>query len=285
MRKFILCALLGFLFSFPQNVIGQINIVTYNIRYANKHDSLNDWFHRSNGLCNQIENYDADFIGLQEALFSQIKSVEKSLGSKYKYIGVGRDFGDTIGEHCPLFYRSDIYIRTDTISKSTFWLSETENIPSKSWDAALPRIATGGVFRNKQTNKLVYVLNTHFDHVGTEARINSMYLIHKKIKPYLDSGIAVVLMGDFNLPPHSKPIDWISTKLTDCRKSIYAQVKMEDLKHTFNGFKETPNGPIIDYVFTSNKLRTFFYEVDQRQRGKDLFYSDHFPVIVKLLID
>jgi endonuclease/exonuclease/phosphatase family metal-dependent hydrolase len=285
MRKFVLFALLGIQFAFPENVYSQITIVTYNIRFANKHDSLNDWFHRSSGLCNQIENYDADFIGLQEALFFQIKSVEKSLGSKYKYIGVGRDFGDTIGEHCPLFYRSDIYQKLDSNAKSTFWLSETENIPSKSWDAALPRIATGGMFRNKQTNKLVYVLNTHFDHVGNVARINSMYLIHKKIKPYLDSGIAVILLGDFNLPPQSEPIEWISTKLNNSRNLTYAQLIKEYKKHTFNGFKETPNGPIIDYVFTSNKLRTFFYEVDQRQRGKDLFYSDHFPVIVKLMID
>lgn len=281
-RKWLLLAVICM---FSQNIFSQIKIVTYNIRYSNKQDSLNDWFHRANGLCNQIENYDADFIGLQEALFFQLESVEKSLGSKYNYLGVGRDFGDTIGEHCPLFYRSDKYLRIDTIAKSTFWLSETDNIPSKSWDAALPRIATGGLFRNKQTQQLLYVLNIHFDHVGNVARINSMYLIHKKIKPYLDSGIAVVLLGDFNLPPNSEPINWISTKLTDCRKSIYAQVKMEDLKHTFNGFKETPNGPIIDYVFTSNKLRTFFYQVDQSQRGKDLFYSDHFPVIVKLIVD
>jgi len=285
MRKFIAIALLVLFMNLSQRLIGQMNIVTYNIRYANKHDGLNDWFHRSSGICKQIQNYDADFIGLQEALFFQIKSVEKSLGSKYKYIGIGRDFGDTIGEHCPLFYRADIYQNLDSNSKTTFWLSETENIPSKSWDAALPRIATGGMFKSLKTNKLVFVLNTHFDHVGNDARINSMYLIYKRIKPYLDSGIAVVLLGDFNLPPYSAPIDWISTKLTDCRKSIYAQVKMEDIKHTFNGFKETPNGPIIDYIFTSNNLRTFFYEVDQSQRGKDLFYSDHFPVIVKLKLD
>lgn len=285
MRKLVIIALLGLFINLPQGLTGQINIVTYNIRYANKQDGLNDWFHRSSGICNQIQKYDADFIGLQEALFIQIKDVEKSLGAKYSFIGVGRDFGDTIGEHCPLFYRSDIYQKVDTSAKSTFWLSETENIPSKSWDAALPRIATGGMFKNMKTNKLVYVLNTHFDHVGNEARIKSMYLINKRIKSYLDSGIAVVLMGDFNLPPQSEPIVWISTKLTDCRKSIYAQVKMEDIKHTFNGFKETSNGPIIDYVFTSNNLRTFFYEVDQRQRGKDLFYSDHFPVIVKLKLD
>ena len=275
--------LITFLMGAVSELNSQIKVVTYNIRYANSTDGLNDWEHRSAEISKQIRGFNADFIGLQEALYLQIKMVQNQLGSQYDHIGVGRDFGDTVGEHCPLFYRSDIYQRVNHDVLTTFWLSETETVPSKSWDAALPRIATGDLFENRTTKSRIFVLNTHFDHVGNEARINSMKLIYNKLKPYLDSGIAVVLLGDFNLQPDSKPIQWISTKLSDCRNSIYAQVKMEDIKHTFNGFKLTPTGPIIDYVFTSSNLNTVYYEVDQRIRGEGLFYSDHYPVVVKLV--
>jgi endonuclease/exonuclease/phosphatase family metal-dependent hydrolase len=251
--------------------------VSYNIRYANKHDSLNDWGHRSNAISDQIVNYRADFIGLQEALYLQMNHIQTSLGTNYNFIGVGRDKGDTVGEHCPLFYRSDLYQKVvGTNPNSTFWLSETPNVPSKSWDAALPRIATGGLFQNKSTKQYIYVLNTHFDHVGNQARKNSMYMIYNQIKPYLEDNIPVILMGDFNLQPTSEPILWMSSKLTDCRK--FGSDHPE--KHTFNGFKESQSGPIIDYIFTNEKLNTVSYRVDQSTRGKGLFYSDHFPVIV-----
>ncbi len=275
--------LLGLFMGAVSDLNSQIKIVTYNIRYANSTDGLNDWEHRSAEISKQISDFNADFIGLQEALYLQIKMVQNKLGSLYEHIGVGRDFGDSIGEHCPLFYRSDIYQRVNHNALTTFWLSETETVPSKSWDAALPRIATGDLFENRLTKNQIYVLNTHFDHIGNEARINSMKLIYNKLKPYLDSGIAVVLLGDFNLQPDSKPIQWISTKLSDCRNSsLHAQMNGEGTKHTFNGFKLTPTGPIIDYVFTSSNLYTDYYEVDHHMRGEGLFYSDHYPVLVKL---
>ncbi len=255
---------------------GQIRCVSYNIRYANIYDSLNDWGHRSNPISSQIVNYRADFIGLQEALYLQIKHIQNSLDSNYNFIGVGRDQGDSVGEHCPLFYRSDLYYKVvDDIAGSTFWLSETPKVPSKSWDAALPRIATGALFQNKVTKMYVYVLNTHFDHIGNEARVNSMYLIYNHIKPYLDRNIPVILMGDFNLQPTSEPIKWISTKLVDCR-----MFENDTPKHTFNGFKESQTGPVIDYIFTNILTKNITYKVDQSTRGKGLFFSDHFPVIV-----
>ena len=272
-RVFALFLILNF-----HQLSGQIRCMSYNIRYANKHDSLNDWGHRSNPISDQISHYHADFIGLQEALYLQIKQIHAHLGKNYQYIGVGRDRGDTVGEHCPLFYRSDIYqkIRTKN-DNATFWLSETPNIPSKSWDAALPRIATGELFQNKQTKKYIFVLNTHFDHVGNEARIKSMFLIYNHIKPYLHDSIPVVVLGDFNLQPSSEPIKWMSTKLVDCR--IF---ETGSPKHTFNGFKEAETGPVIDYIFTNLQTKNISYKVDQSTRGKGLFYSDHFPVIVEL---
>ena len=255
--NFLGCLFLAFAALNPCNA--QIKLVTYNIRYANNRDSLNDWNNRKHGLTYQVKQYKADFIGLQEALHHQIGFVKQELGQTFDYIGVG------------------------TSKNYTFWLSETPNIPSKSWDAALPRIATGTLFRNIKTKEQVYVMNTHFDHVGVLARKNSMRLISEKLKTYSEIGIPVILMGDFNLQPSEEPIQWIiQQKLADARNSETAISHGENSKFTFNGFKETTTGPIIDYIFISHNLKVNQFIVDQSSRGKNLFFSDHFPVICEV---
>ncbi len=279
--KFFVC----FIFTFLSILSGeaQIKLVTYNIRYANKHDSLNDWNHRKFGLTNQLKNYKADFIGLQEALHHQIKFIQQELGQSFEYLGVGRDYGDTLGEYCPLFYRKEQYEILESSKNYTFWLSETPNIPSKSWDAALPRIATGALFKNTMTNEKVFVLNTHFDHVGVLARKNSMKLISEKLKTFVEKGIHVVLMGDFNLQPSEEPIQWITQQIIqDTRNSDVGISHGENLKFTFNGFKKSTTGPIIDYIFISPNMVVKQFIVDQSVRGENLFFSDHFPVICEV---
>lgn len=53
------------------------------------------------------------------------------------------------------------------------------------WDAALTRIATWVKLQDKKTGQILMVVNTHFDHIGTEARRNSALLIIEKLKKSL----------------------------------------------------------------------------------------------------
>ena len=104
--------------------------------------------------------------GLQEALKGQIDDLQALLPD-YAWLGVGREDGMEQGEFAPIFYRRD---RLDTLRWGTFWLSETPDIPgSRSWDAALERIATWTVLRDRQTSEEFLAVNTHFDHRGAEA--------------------------------------------------------------------------------------------------------------------
>jgi len=153
----------------------KIRAMTYNIRYDNPDDAPNNWDNRKARVANPIAFYEPTFLGTQEALFHQLGYLDQQLPN-YKWIGKGRTNGEKDGEFWALFYDSrkvKLVAQTD----STIWLSQTPSVPSKSWDAALPRILTWGKFRFKKDGEEIYIFNTYFDHVGDTARTKSAKLI------------------------------------------------------------------------------------------------------------
>lgn len=254
-----------------------LNVMTFNIRLNTTADSLNAWPYRKDKVASQILFHQSHVVGVQEALHDQMVDL-KSLLPSYKYAGVGRDDGRQKGEYSAIFYDT---VRLQLLKTETFWLSEQPNVPgSKSWDAAITRIVTWAQFNDRKTKKKFYVFNTHFDHIGQEARKQSAILMLQKIKGIAGSS-PVILTGDFNAQPSAAPIKII----TDSTASFY----MTDTKSvsrqphygpsgTFNGFgpKEVDNEP-IDYIFIRNGLAVLQHAtLSQTWQGR--FSSDHFPV-------
>ncbi len=251
-----------------------IKLCTFNIRYDNPNDGYHQWSNRKQ-IVRDFLNYEQfDFIGMQEALLSQIDSIDSGLEG-YQWIGVGRDDGKTAGEFSPIFYKSSIW----EIEKSgTFWLSETPDTPSKSWDAALPRVCTYGLFVRKSDGREIFVFNTHYDHIGVEAREKSSLLILDKIKEI--SGLErVVLMGDFNAGEDTPVITALEGELMD---TFDSSSKKYGSVGTFNGFDlESVPERRIDYIFVSPELNSLKYGVESTViDGR--YLSDHFPVMVTI---
>src|ERR1044072_3721252 len=180
----------------------ELKVMTFNIRYNTKNDSLNAWPYRKDKAASQILFHNVHILGVQEALHDQIMDLVKSL-PRYKYIGVGRDDGKTKGEYSAIFYDTT---RLKLLESATFWLSLTPEVPgSKGWDANITRIVTWGKFRDIKTKKVFFVFNTHFDHIGQEARRESAKLLKKKVKEIAGNNL-VLITGDFNAKPSDEPI-------------------------------------------------------------------------------
>ncbi|GIT35524.1 MAG: hypothetical protein Ct9H300mP4_18430 [Gammaproteobacteria bacterium] len=114
-------------------------------------------------------------------------------------MGVGRDDGKKKGEFCAIYFDTTRYVLS---KNSTFWLSETPDTISVGWDAALERICTYGLFKDRITKKeFLGFFKTHFDHIGVVAREKSSELILKRIDKINRQSLPVVLMGDFNSTP------------------------------------------------------------------------------------
>lgn len=125
-----------------------------------------------------------------------------------------RDDGKEKGEHSAIFYRTDKF---DVIEKGDFWLSETPDVPSKGWDAVLPRICSWGHFKCKDTGFEFLFFNLHMDHIGKKARVESAFLVQDKMKE-LGKGkeLPAILTGDFNVDQTHQSYDAFVSKGVLC---------------------------------------------------------------------
>ena len=252
------------------------SIISYNIRYDNDWDIENSWKIRRNKVSQILVQYSPSIIGIQEGLLNQVQYIDSSL-IDYDYVGVGRDDGKKKGEFCAIYFDTTRYV---LLKNSTFWLSETPDTISVGWDAALERICTYGLFKDRITKICFWVFNTHFDHIGVIAREKSSELILKRINKINRQSLPVILMGDFNSIPNSSPVKEIKTELSDA-----LQISLEKLqgpRGTFNGFNEDlPIEKRIDYIFT-NDLKVLSYTHINDRLNNNRHISDHLPVMIKI---
>lgn len=256
----------------------QLNVATFNIRLKTDNDVGNMWIDRKQAVTNLIVFHEFDIFGIQEGFIDQVTDMQYQLPD-YAYIGIGRDDGKQKGEHSAIFYKKD---RFKLVRSGTFWLSEKDiSLPNKGWDAALPRICTWGVFKDKKNGKQFIFMNTHFDHVGVVARTESAKLILEKAKE-LAKGLPLILTGDFNINQQNEA--YFTLAKSGIVEDAYdlAPIKYEP-NSTFNGWgKGIKNNERIDHIFVTKPFKVLKYGIiTDTYMGK--FPSDHFPVFVQLI--
>jgi len=252
-----------------------VTVMTYNIRLDTEQDGENRWDLRKELVVGLLGERAPDVFGIQEGLPWQVRYIDESLPG-YAYVGEGREGGDK-GEYSALYFRQE---RLELLDSGTFWLSETPDAVSVGWDAALPRICSWARFRDRSSSQTFIVANTHFDHIGAEARAKSAALLVARIGAINTGGDPVLLTGDFNAEPDSVPVATIMTAFDDARQVASAVAPGQE--GTRSGFGVA--GPVtarIDYVFASHgDWRVLEYAVlDDSRDGR--YYSDHLPVVVR----
>lgn len=251
-----------------------LGIMTYNIRLDLSSDGKNAWGERSREVVDLIEYYRPEILGVQEALPSQMDALSTAL-PKYSFVGVGRDDGNRAGEFSAIFYNRE---RLKILDSGTFWLSDTPETPSKGWDAAYNRVCSYAFFKDKHTGRKFWAFNAHFDHVGVQARMRSTELILDRIRELTRERVPVVLMGDFNSTPESKPISNLNSYLSDAHS--VSEQKPYGPAGTYNAFDtERKEFERIDYIFVKG-FKVKSHRTIEDRRDNFLYPSDHFPVLV-----
>lgn len=254
-----------------------VTMMTYNIRLDVDSDGENSWTNRKGYFNAQVQFYEPDIFGVQEAKPNQVIDIKTYL-TAYSCVGIGRD-ADNKGESSNIFYKTDRFKIKDS---GTFWLSETPAAVSKGWDAAYNRVCTYALVLDKKNKKQFWVFNTHLDHVGEIARTKGIELILSKIRLLNKKNLPVVFMGDFNSEPTTERIKYLKTQMNDTRE--LSLQKPFGPSGTFNGFKHNePVTLLIDYIFISKGNSFVVNKFAVLSDSKDLKYpSDHCPVYVEL---
>ena len=270
-KSILLAMLLGVMLQ-AQN----LKVMSFNVRLSVDSDKENSWNNRKTDVLKLIEYYHPDVMGVQEPVPQQMKELKAGL-PQYDFVGVGREDGKDKGEYSAIFYDTK---KVKVIKSGTFWLSETPDVPSKGWDAALPRICTYAQFKEIKSGKEFWAFNVHFDHIGMEARVNSSKLILEKIKEFNTKNLPIVLTGDFNLPEQTEPIQILSKNLDD---SLYKTITPHyGPKYTWQAFDTTTvPDERLDYIFVKG-FKILTNRIINDRRDNLLYYSDHFPVLSDL---
>jgi len=287
----------------PKNESARVplRLVTYNIRYANPTPVKGEepWHIRGPKLCAQLKFLAAaqpsTFICLQEATYPQLKGIQAALGPSWAYIGCGRSDGKKGGEFNPIFYRPSAW---DCLHSKTYWLSDTPDVPSKGWDAHLPRIVTTGTFKHT-THPIdpVKIMCTHLTYQGNIAKQKSADLLVNLARDF-NKNHTVFLAGDFNSRPDSDVCKTLTRFLTDMREEVPEVERYGNMEVTYTSFGEPDEEPgRIDYLFQVRKkgveggsgdargrVRNLTYGILSNRFDDGVFLSDHRAVVADLEI-
>jgi len=262
-----------------------LRVMSFNLRYNNPGDGDDAWPHRKEIVASMIRFHQADLIGVQEALVGMLDELEMLLPG-YARLGVGRADGKDGGEFSAILYRKD---RFEVIRQATFWLSDTPDVvASVGWDASMERIATWGLFRDRETGRSFYLFNTHFDHKGEEARRESARLLLRQIDA-LAGDAPVLVTGDFNTPPDSEPYRVLTTGDGAPKKALHDAMTVSRHGHhgptaTWNGFEAIEPGRRIDFIFVRGPVEVLQHGIlGETWDGR--FPSDHLPVLAEVQIE
>lgn len=258
----------------------QVKWATFNVRYDNPADGLNNWKYRKDKVAGFIKSQHIDIVGMQEVLHNQLEDLKARL-PEYAEVGVGRDDGKTKGEYSPLFYRKDKF---ELLDSHTFWLSQyPDSVGFIGWDGACTRIATWAKLKDKKTGKIFMAVNTHFDHVGTEARKNSALLIIKKIQEIVGDRPAV-LTGDFNVSEKWEAYKTITTNKFVMKDAYKIAKKREGVNYTWQDFGKEPlnKREKIDFIFVTPQISVLDAYIPKEAKGPTGYLSDHNPHVATL---
>ena len=251
----------------------ELSVISYNVRLVTPDDGDNQWKYRAPATPAMIKDYCPDIFGVQEAVLEQLEYMDKQLPN-YSYVGVGRENGKQRGETMAIFYNTR---KVKLLDWGTYWLSETPDVPSRGWDAACRRTVTWTLLEMKGSGKRFFYVNTHLDHVGTQARQKGLDLIVSKIAAMNPDNLPMVLTGDFNVQPDNPALTELNTKMSDARRTA----AKTDWRATYNGWGRFAS--VIDYIYYNGFTSCLEYETIVRQYKNIPYISDHYPIVARLV--
>ena len=277
LKSIVTVLLIVSVFTGCANKIGEIKVMTLNIRMDTPEDSMNAWPHRAHIVSSFVKKESPDLFGMQEVLWHQYTYLDSAL-KDYGSVAVGREDGRHAGEASPVFW---LRTRFEAHANGTFWLSATPEVPgSIGWGAACTRIATWVKLTDRSTGDTILFMNTHFDHISDSARVMAAIMLRQRLS-ILAGKNKFILTGDFNALPDSPAIKNIVSDggISDTHSITKTPPVNDDT--SFNSFSDKPLNERIDYIFVRKGMKAKDWKT-MHVKENGIFISDHWPVIATI---
>jgi len=222
---------------------------------------------------------------MQEPVRNELCSILAGLPN-YAMIGTGRDDGKEKGEYTCILYRTE---RFRVLDNGTYWLTETPTVHSKVEGSTHYRIATWGLFEDKETGAQFLYTNTHLSYDSEPVKDYQLRIMKPTMKALNEkygTDLPHYMTGDFNMLDYENKD---GTKAEACKGSNYQLclnlgVIMKDMWIQARSRKHYSLGNVgpegrIDYIFASRKVSCNYAQWDWRKTAEDGFWmSDHDPL-------
>ncbi len=256
-----------------------LKLMSFNIRYYKPGaDGDNGWLNRKEAVAKMIREEMPDIIGLQEPHRPQVDYLKVNFQNEYATLDAGRDATTDIvkkpagGEHLMIMYRKSRYA---LLNSGFFWLSETPEVPSHGWDAMCRRVTVWGLFRDKKTGKEFYFFDTHFDHIGSNARRHEAVMITEYMQKIAGEKKPVIVCGDFNTTVEHEALAPIRGWMQDARSTA----AVSDALASYNDWG-AGRDLWIDHIFYRRcKILGYKTIVNDKEHYGVPYLSDHNPIV------
>lgn len=257
----------------------RITVMSFNVRQskAKEVDPNNSWNNRKDACLQMLNETKPDVVGFQEVqMGDQWPFFRDSLKTSYDGYAIGRRDGKVKGETSGFLYKRDVLT---LVSNGTFWLSDTPDQPSLSFDEKYYRSATWGIFKVAKSNKHFLYINTHMG-LTYKSQTQGFKVILSHIEKLNPNGYPVVITGDFNVPvSHDAFVE---------ARNIYnnalevAQKKYNPEVAPYNAWGNEKRHAFIDHIWLSKDIKCTVYVTDNKQYAGHELISDHYPVYAEI---
>jgi endonuclease/exonuclease/phosphatase family metal-dependent hydrolase len=242
----------------------KLRVATYNV-----HGCVGMDRRRSEArIAEVIAEIAADIVGLQELDLSRPRSggadqaglIAKQLGWHHYFHPAMRTgdehYGDAVLSRFPLTLRQ----ACDLPGAAPFYCRENRVAISMDVEAPLG---------------LVHIINTHFGLGRKERLLQAQLLTSAEWIGATPTEVPLVLLGDLNSLPGSRPYRLLAQHLRDVRKLVQTRRAFRTYPTAFPWFA-------VDHIFINEALRPLRLEVHRSPLAR--IASDHYPLVCELVL-
>jgi endonuclease/exonuclease/phosphatase family metal-dependent hydrolase len=264
---------------------GALHVMSFNALFQTDRSTPEDpghWPHRAPAIEALMAAEQPHLLGLQEMQGWTFGPIEAGLGLHHRSLGVGTAGGNE-GLINPIFYDTR---RLELLTWNQFWLSDRpREVGSRTWGNAGPRAAVWARFRDLETGGELVHLNTHLDHVITQAQVKGAQLVADHLRQFHLFGLPTITTGDFNAVAEDSPAYTVLVDdfgLQDSWRT--AQQRLSPAWSTFPHFGEAEESDFrIDWILLSQDAHVLDATINAARPG-GIWPSDHLPVQARVLL-